>query len=472
MKRLQRYINLIDANGGIPTPSMISDIMTDGRPIVDEALRRWRWYDGHGDPIFARKKDADKDVIDNRVNASFPARVVNTKVGYLFGNPQTVSLDGDQYSDDQRKLVTDFRTDNDMSDLDIETGRLEAACGYCGRLLQITKDQESGSPTVRATLVEPWQCLFLTDGEIYTPSYALRFWSEERTKGVLTLVVRFYSQDKVFQFEGATNNASFVQVESAEGDKHGFIGVPLVGYANNRELRHDFFLGEEKIIAYERCVSNIDSELENERLGYMIMQDVEVSSEERQKFKKTGALKVKSSGSHEAKIYFLEKNLNPAIYDMHLNRLTQDINLDCGHVDWTDEQFGNGIAGVALRYKLTPLENKSIIAQEKHTAADRQMYWLMCGFWGMKTGRRIDYRDIKSKWTRNLPPNIAEEIDNVTKGKGVLSDLTAYSLAPSVIPDPAKEKEAFDNDNPTVQLGGMDESSAQSEHLIGDGTVA
>lgn len=460
MKVLQKYISLIDNNNGIPTPEIISGILLDGLPIATEALRRWRWYDGPGDPIFTRTEEQTiEGAIDNRINSAFPARIVNTKVGYLFGNPQTVSLDGDQYTDDQKKLVTDFRADNDMSDLDIETGRFDAACGWSGRLLRIETDPETKAAVVRTTLIEPWLCLFLSDGEIYASSYALRFWYEERTKNVFTRVVRFYTPTLVFQFEGEQNSPGVSLVGKPEGEPHGFIHIPLIGYSNNRELRHDYYLGEEKIMAHARCISNIDSELENERLGYLILQDVEVSSAERQKFKKTGALQVKSSSSREAKIYFLEKNLNPAIYDMHLKNLEQGITSDCGHVDWNDEQFGSGIAGVALRYKLTPLENKSIIAQEKHLAADRQMYWLMCGFWNQKGGNKIDYRDIKSKWTRNLPPNVAEEIDNVTKAKGVVSDLTAYSLAPSVIPDPEKEKESFDNDNPTVQLGWQDDGA-------------
>lgn len=454
MKHLQKYIAILDAMGGIPDTATITKIWLSAREDLEERKRFFDWYDGTADPINAMPKDPD--IIDNRIDVSFPARIVNTKVGYLFGNPLQVDLEGDGYRDEDKDFIKTIRAENDMSDLDQETGRYASAAGYCGRLFDLAPEDgrvRTLSERIRVTLIEPWQCAFFTTGEIYNPDYAFRVWDEEREANHVK-VMRFYSKTAAYTFELASGQGSWVLVGQPEPAIFG--GVPLIGYPANRQLRPDFWYGREKIKAYEKRVSSFDSELEGERHGYTVFQDVEVAESERRKAQKIGGISIKSSGQREAKVYRIEKQLYPEAHIAHLLRLEQDINLDCGHVDWTDEKFGSNLSGVAIKYKILPLENKCIVHQKKHEAADKQMYWLFCNWYRMLTGRAIDYRDVAIRWLRNLPQNIAEEVTMVAQAKGIVSDETAYMLGRSFIADPVKEKEKYDNDNPMVQLGQSD----------------
>lgn len=461
MKHLQKYVAILDNMGGVPDAQTITKIWLSAREDLEERKRFFDWYDGTADPINDAPKDPD--IIDNRIDIAFPARIINTKVGYLFGNPLRVRLNGDRYSDDEKDLLKIVRSENDMSDLDQETGRYSSAAGYCGRLFDLAPDDgrpRSQAERFRATLIEPWLCAFITTGEIYNPEYAFRVWDEERGTSVVK-VMRFYSKIAAYTFELPAGQGVWAAVGDPEPVIFG--GVPLVGYPANRQLRPDFWYGREKIKAYEKRVSSFDSELEGERHGYTVFQDVEVDKEERRQAQKIGGIKIKSLGLHEAKVYRIEKQLHPDAHIAHLEQLTQDINQDCSHVDWTDEKFGGNLSGVAIKYKILPLENKCITHQQKHEAADRQMYWLLFNWYRTLTGRSIDYRDVSIEWTRNLPPNISEEVGMVAQAKGVVSDETAYGLGKSFIPDPAAEKEAFDSDNPVVRLGNditIDESIA------------
>jgi len=453
MKHLQKYVAILDSMDGVPTPELITKIWLDARADLEERKRYFDWYDGTADPI--NDTPRDPDIIDNRIDIAFPARIVNTKVGYLFGNPLRVNLEGDEYRDDDKDVIKLVRSENDMSDLDQETGRYAAAAGYCGRLFDLAQEDGrlmSQVERFRATIIEPWLCAFLTTGEIYNPQYAFRIWDDDRGGGNIVKVMRFYTPRETHTFELSAGQGTWIRV--GEPDVNVFGGVPLIGYPANRQLRPDYWHGREKIKAYEKRVSMFDSELEGEREGYTVFQDVEVSDEERKKARKLGGIAIKSSSQREAKVFRLEKQLHPDAHIAHLQQLTQDINQDCAHVDWTDERFGSNLSGVAIRYKILPLENKCIVHQQKHEAADRQMYWLLFNWYRTLTGRSIDYRDVSIEWTRNLPPNVAEEVAMVVQAKGVVSDETAYGLGKSFIPDPMAEKEAFDSDNPVVRLGG------------------
>ena len=92
MKHLQKYVAILDSIGGVPTPELITKIWLDARADLEERKRFFDWYDGTADPI--NDTPRDPDIIDNRIDIAFPARIVNTKVGYLFGHPLRVNLEG------------------------------------------------------------------------------------------------------------------------------------------------------------------------------------------------------------------------------------------------------------------------------------------------------------------------------------------------------------------------------------------
>ena len=497
MKNLRKYITTVSRmieTEGRPSDEIITKIWNEGYKRLSKSEAFWHWYceAPGGNPIdpshtggIAKQKNIDHEKIDNRVSVSFPARIVENRVGYLLGEAQRVVISRmipkgqgllgktlgvvktafggkvtqeleDKYTQEDKDLLADFRAENDMPDQDVEVGKYMAACGYAGRLLSLADsvNKETGKPEkyVKVEVVEPWACLFLATGEIYDPTYALRAYTEADESGKEIRILRFYTVDKIFVF--AFNEMG--RAVYTHEEEHAFGGVPLIGYPNNGELLPAFWRGISKIIDYQERVSSRSSELEAERDGYTVFLDIDISEKERESARKKGGVlgHSKKGCSHPARIERLEKHIDTAAHKDHLERLKEDVDRDCGHVDLDDEKVVGAASYIALKLKTLPLEIQGMMFQKKFVAADLQIYWLLFNYVHTTTGRFLYYRDVSTTWIRSLPKNLPEEVDMVTKLKGVTSDVTAFSVA-SFISDPEKEKEAVDAQNQNMDRVGL-----------------
>lgn len=466
------------SSNGVPTAGLVKSIYDAYQPQAKRYYDDWTWYLGFGDPVFNRKLPDEKK-IQLQLNHAFPTRIVNQKAGYCYGQPQQVSLKNSYYPDDKKhKELEDhllrWREINGLSDLDYETGKVSAAVGICYRLLSL----DDAKPVVR--ILYPWECCTLTtSADKSTPEWAMRWWTVNTTSNKKEVRIRLYNATHFWEYSmksehsaNSTTGSTTLEPAMENGEIHGFDSCPVIGYANNRECMSDWERAKPKIKAYSNAVSDLASELAQIRLGYMVGENIDLMDENGNengvidKFKQTGMLLVNSKDpARPSRVYFLEKNLNDAVIENHLNRLKEDILQDSMAVDFTDEKFGSNLSGVAIRFKLTQLENKSIIAEEKHKQADRQMMRIVCAYWQrIKSSINIDYLSIQTKWTRNLPANISEQVENVAKAKGVVSDLTAYSLAPSVIDNPADEVvRVEDEQGVTVDLGQLPDLASKEK---------
>mgnify|MGYP000843981595 CR=1 FL=1 len=93
-----------------------------------------------GVPIFTRKV-ASYTKVNNMLNADFVGDVVDTKVGYLVGKPVFVKYTSKAATDDAKKkendaaaaVIDNFSRLNNLPDIDAETVKIAAVCGWCGR---------------------------------------------------------------------------------------------------------------------------------------------------------------------------------------------------------------------------------------------------------------------------------------------------------------------------------------------------
>jgi len=438
---MREVIELIQTSG--VDSDLIKGLIKDNGPRLQEMEDLYERYKTSEDgvPIKTREYFIDgvkqEGKINNRVNNDFFSEIIDTKIGYFVGQPITYMMDKDKVKkfDEKDDLLKRFNTENNIPDLDSETAKMAAICGYCGRLLYLASGIE------RVMLVKPYECIIIYDENISKPIASFHFYGEKITEG---------SKIKAFQyvdFYNATYRITYKYQENKEYSvaatiPHLISGVPLFGISNNDELLGDAEKVIELIDAYDRTYSDFENEMEQFRLAYMKAIGAQLTKEAIKEALKTGAFNVPEHGD----IAFITKVIDIAAIKELLDRTESNINRFAKHVNMADEQFAGNQTGVAMKYKLLPLESKCITAERKFITGLQYQYQLLAGIWNIRfAGLNFDLFELTFRFTRNFPLNLLEESQIAAALKGVVSDRTLLSLL-SFIKDPDKEIEQMKND--------------------------
>ncbi|WP_242291376.1 phage portal protein [Bacillus cereus group sp. BfR-BA-01356] len=450
----EHYIPLLDEQNGEPTPKLLKKIIDEFEPLKQRMINRYERYKASekGVPIFTRefKGDGNKDKVNNKLNNDFFSEIIDTKIGYMFGLPISYSLDHED--DEVLKRIQDFLKANHTEDADAETGKFASICGYGARLLYHDKDGEE-----KVMNIKPYEAIFLTNSSIAEPKYAIRCYPIKVIDGddfKDGYKVEFYNDTQIIEYTGEDLD----KLKETNRITNLYKGVPLIGFPNNEELQGDVDKAISLIEGYDRAISDVNSEIEQFRLAYMIFKGVDIDDDTIEKLKQTGALDVGENGEAN----FLTKDLNDNILEHHLDRLEKNICRFTKHVNLSDESFGGNLTGVAIRYKLLALETKSGTLEVKFTKSLRQQFKLLFDAWNLRSNKEeLDYLCMTFQFTRNIPVNLADEAEVQAKLQGLISEETRLSLF-SAIHDPKaelqkmKEEEADSIDLDAVNEGGED----------------
>lgn len=372
------------------------------------------------------------DKVNNRLNNAFDAEIVDTKTGYMFGNPISYEVDKEYDGGDAlSQQIVDFSVRNNVADKDAEFGKKAAICGYSARLAYI--DTEGNE---RIMNMNPWEVIFLSETDYTEPKYALRYYHADDS----IIQAEFYDDVDYYIFSNEGGNGFFVK----EGPKaHTFDYCPLFGLPNNEEIMADAERALQLIDAYDRTLSDANNEIEQFRLAYLLLRGVGMDDEDLDEANRRRLLEL-PDGTEAA---YLTKNVNDTMIENHLDRLEENILRFSKSVNFSDESFGGNISGVAMRFKLLALENKCITTERKMTAALRHQFKVLCSAWSKKgICTNDDYLKIWFGFKRNLPANLLDEAQTTAQLKGFVSEKTRLSLL-SFVDDVDYELEQIEEDS-------------------------
>jgi len=385
----------------------------------------------NGVPIFSRKF-LDENKINNKLNNDFFGDIIDTKIGYFAGKPITYNIDPNMYKQGDTidevtynkhiGVISDFNIRNNIDDVDSETAKRAAICGYGARLLYIDREGKE-----KIMNIEPWEAIFVEDGSINELQYAMRYYPVRITEDDKTFTrtkVEWYDNKYItFLIENEKGEFIYDTSEDINPKPHMFDYVPLICFPNNDEMLGDVEKVLNLIDGYDNTLSDVNSELEQFRLAYMAFYGSEPTVEVIKAARKTGAFGL----DKEDKIEFITKTLNDTVIEHHLNRLEENILRFAKSVNFNDESFGGTITGIAMKFKMFGLESKCITAERKFTAALRQQFKILTTAWHKK-GINIDYTNIFFMFKRNFPLNLLDEAETTSKFKGLVSERTRLSL--------------------------------------------
>ena len=411
--------------------------------------RKWQnLYEGKHKIL--KKKPADANKPCNRLVNDFFGQTIDNTVGYFLGNPvilnytepvekktspepNDVGVDIEQIEDTAVQDFLDYMViDNDMADTIIEWGK-EAMIKGLSHLL-VYQNEESKTKVMR---VSPENMILVyKNSSTKELQYAIRLYdidTEDTDK--TTHYAEVYSVGKMELFKSVDGGTStkgkgreFASYEFVEETQLIYERIPVVTMYNNEEQMSDLEKIESLVADYDKVLSDVSDEFSAFRNAYLMLKNMIVGEDGKKQLKDEGIIEVMENG--DAK--FITKQIQTEALENHLNRLEANIYKFSQVPNLSDESFAGNLSGVAIRFKLFGLETKCIIKERKMEKALRDFVRILSVPIRVETGHEIDIVNLKVEFTRNVPNNLTEIVDTVTKLDGKVDKETLLSLLPFI----------------------------------------
>ena len=399
--------------------------------------------------ILSRQK-ADKNKPNNKVVNDFFGQVIDNTVGYFLGNPiilnyteptkdkpkvSTDPLDvgvdlGDMEDTEVQNYLDELGVDNDKDDLFIEWGKEAMIKGLSH--IMVYQDEESATKFMR---ISPEDLIIVYENSATKKAkYKIRLYDiDTEDTGVTTHYAEVYSATKMELFKSveSTNGGDsreFCSYAFVEEKPHIYGRIPIVTVYNNEEQMSDLEKIESLVADYDKVLSDVSNEFEAFRNAYLMLKNMTAGKDGVQKLKDEGIIEVMENGD----VKFVTKQIQTEALENHLNRLEKSIYTFSQVPNLSDENFAGNLSGVAIRFKLFGLETKCVIKEVKMTKAIRELVRVLTVPIKVNTGRDIDMAYLKIEFSRNVPSNLPEIVDTVTKLNGTVDKETLLSLLPFV----------------------------------------
>lgn len=229
-------------------------------------------------------------------------------------------------------------------------------------------------------------------------------------------------------YEDLIKSRQFASYEFVKEESHIFGRIPIITVYNNEEQMSDLEKIETLVNDYDKVLSDVSNEFEAFRNAYLMLKNMVAGNDGIQKLKDEGIVEVMENGDMK----FITKEIQTEALENHLNRLEKNIHKFSAVPDLSDENFAGNLSGVAIRFKLFGLETKCIIKERKMEKAIKELVRVLSVPIHVNTGREVDVLNLKVEFSRNVPNNLTEIVDTVTKLDGKVDKETLLSLLPFI----------------------------------------
>lgn len=376
--------------------------------------------------------------IENRVMDSFKPNnklahdycryITDTTSGYFMGVNVKVTSDNEEYL----AAYQDLCRDNFDADENFELAKKSSIFGYA---VEVIYQNEAGQSRYKRIDPREMILIFGTRIEDYLLA-AIRFYAVEDLEGSKTEYADVYLPDRIIHMLRRSGKANF---ETLDEELHYYGEVPVIVYLNNEEMKGDFENVLEIIDAYDKSQADSANDFEYFTDAYLVFQgysglEDEDSDDPNKRdnayrdMRRNRVIYLDDNG----KAYFLTKDINDTAVENFKKRLNMDIHKFGMVPDLSDESFAGNLSGVAIEFKLIPLEQKCMVKENKFRTALIKRRELLTTILNIRYGKGWDYREITEDFTRNIPQNTKEDTETIVMLDGVISKRTLLELLPQI----------------------------------------
>ena len=394
------------------TKDIITKFIEKDRAENARKIKLYDYYQGKHSILQRAYDDASKP--NNRVVNPYANYITTMMTGYFIGEPVEYTSE-DEQALESLKEIFEY---NDEPSVNKEIAKWQSICGEGYDIIYIDKDGNTRFKALPALGMIP----IYNDDIDEELLYVIRYWSVNDIETNQNLeYVEVYSRNSITKYRKDTSGLTVID------DKfHVFGQVPVTPYYNNTECQGDFELVISEIDAYDSFESDSVNEADYFADSYLVLSGMEGTTSEDIATMKTNRVLVFPEGGSGT---WLTKSVNDSWIENEKKRLDQDIHKFSFCPPMTDENFASNASGVAMRYKLLGLEDKTGVKETEFEKGLRRRIELIYTIM-RKVNGDMAYLDINIVFTRNLPQDLASMVDTVVKLDGVISDESRVALLP------------------------------------------
>lgn len=421
---------IIDKNK-VMNASVLSGYINDFVLKKQGRLKKLKRYYKADNSTIKDKYHADPTRPNYQIAHSFAAHITDTHTGYFMGSPIKYM------SEDNEDAVKILKSINDYNDEHSQNLRLERDCSIYGIAYELLYVERDGR--IRFKDIDPRNAFVIHSSDLeQDPLYFVRMYNTGNDSDV-SWYVDMYDDKEMTKFK-IVGNSPLGTLTPIEQKIHGFGAVPVAVYNNNRDRMGDFERVIPMIDAYDSITSNTLNDLENFADAYLVFKNVSMEEEE-MKTMRTNRLISYNDSDGNAEIGWLTKDvMDGGAWEGSQAKIEEQIYTLSGTPNFTDETFGTA-SGIALRYKLLPIEQKAGIKEREFRRGLQRRIQLINNMLKLLGGDG-SYLDIDMTFVRTLPVDLLNEMEILATGHGLVSQQTLFGQV-SFIDDPAAEAEAL-----------------------------
>ncbi|NFS06274.1 phage portal protein [Clostridium botulinum] len=260
-----------------------------------------------------------------------------------------------------------------------------------------------------------------------------------------TTYIDVYTDKEILHF-----NDKFEKINKPT--KHIFGAVPVALCQLSEEGKDDTLFKDLKGLqdAYETNLSDISNEISDFRNAYMVLTGVSINEDDIPEMKKLGVMQIKDKNGTAT---WLIKNINDTFIQNTLNTLEDKMYQLSSHINHNEKMQSN-LSSLALRARLIALEEKCKLNQKSIADCIKTRLKFLFIYLKVIKNKNYDFRDIKSKFTPNIPQDDLMTAQVISQLGDKLSTETGLSLL-SFIENPKNELQKLKDENP-IDLDNMD----------------
>lgn len=389
---------------------------------------------------------------NNKLVVPMPKLLVDEYAGYFGGNAPTVQLEDETDNDSLQAWLND-------SEFADEHSEIVKAVGIYGRSYLLAYQDEDSKPKIAH--VEPDEGFMIYDDTI---------------KGEPLAFVR-YSRDYLNHFTGtiyyAGFSVDFKDDKLEESVNYVWHEVPAVEFYSNEE-RQGIFDGVKTLIeALDKALSKKADQVDYFDNAYLLALGLNLEDENgrihidrEQRF-----IYSPDADATNAKVEFIGKPDADGMQENLINRLIDLIYYTSMIPNLQDSTFSGNSSGVALQFKLLPMQNMAAFQERKFVKSLRRMFKVLFesadGGQIVRAINKKSWLDLRFTYTRNMPQNMADAVSTAVQASSLLSQQTALAMIPGIDDPQAEIKRKQDEQNETVK-NAFNSIPNTPDYLVGD----
>lgn len=390
---------------------MIQKYISDNRKREQRLQKLYEYYKGKTAICGRILADASKP--NNKIVNPYASYITDTFTGYFLGEPITYTSKNEQLL----ARIDELYNYNDEAAENAELAKDASIFGVAYELLYTDENADIRFKKIDAIKAIPIYDNTLEEDLLYFIRY---YDNTDIMTNKTTTFVEVYSREWIRYY------VDEYALEFVREVPHAFKGVPIIIYQNNEELLGDFENVISLIDAYDKITSDSVNDMEYFADCYLALYGMSgTEAEDITAMKEQRVLLMET----DARAEWLTKQINDTYVENLKNRIDTQIHKFSRCPALTDADFAANASGVAMKYKLMGLETATSKKERAFKKALQRRLELICNVYSVM-GTDFDYREIQMNFTRNIPSNLVEMADVISKIGHLLSEETQISLLP------------------------------------------